>query len=91
METGGILPDRAARCGSIHSHYPSATRRKDAGADGQVRQVELHREHVVLRRAVRGMRMKLGLPVSAFRGIALRLVPADGDATGRRHPHARSQ
>ncbi len=28
----------------------------------------------MLRRAVRGMRMKVGLPLSAFRGVALRLV-----------------
>ena len=79
METGGI-PAGSARAlrldpFALPVRYPA----KDSGADGQVRQVELHREHVVLRRAVRGMRMKLGLPVSAFRGIALRLVPAEGD------------
>ena len=80
METGGIPPAGSARAlrldpFALPVRYPA----KDSGADGQVRQVELHREHVVLRRAVRGMRMKLGLPVSAFRGIALRLVPAEGD------------
>ena len=80
METGGIPPagsGRALRLDpfALPVRYPA----KDSGADGQVRQVELHRERVVLRRAVRGMRMKLGLPVSAFRGVALRLAPADGD------------
>jgi len=80
METGGIPPagsGRALRLDpfALPVRYPA----KDSGADGQVRQVELHREHVVLRRAVRGMRMKLGLPVSVFRGVALRLIPADGD------------
>jgi hypothetical protein len=37
-----------------------------------VRRVELHRERVVLRRAVQGMRMAINVRVSDFRGIALR-------------------
>jgi hypothetical protein len=41
-------------------------------ADGYVRQIELHRERVVLRRAVRGMQMALNVRVSDFLGIALR-------------------
>jgi len=44
----------------------------DARADGFVRQVELHRERVVLHRAVRGMQMSVKLRVSDFLGIALR-------------------
>jgi Family of unknown function (DUF6101) len=44
----------------------------DTRADGGVRQVELHRERVVLRRAVHGMRMAVNISVSDFRGIALR-------------------
>ena len=44
----------------------------DTRADGGVRQVELHREHVVLHRAVRGMRMAINVRVSDFLGIALR-------------------
>ncbi|MGO8909685.1 MAG: DUF6101 family protein, partial [Bradyrhizobium sp.] len=44
----------------------------DVRADGGVRRVELHREHVVLRRAVQGMRMAINVRVSDFRGIALR-------------------
>ena len=66
METGGI-PAGSARAlrldpFALPVRYPA----QDSGADGQVRQVELHREHVVLRRAVRGMRMKLG-PTAALR------------------------
>jgi hypothetical protein len=45
----------------------------DAAADGQTRIVDLHRERVVLRRSVGGMRMALNLPVAAFRGVAIRL------------------
>jgi hypothetical protein len=54
----------------------------DAAADGQLRIVDLFRERVVVRRAVRGMRMALNMPVAAFRGVAIRLntdagAPAD--------------
>lgn len=44
----------------------------DTRADGGIRQVELHRECVVLRRAVLGMRMAINVRVSDFSGIALR-------------------
>jgi len=44
----------------------------DPRADGYTRQIELHRERVVLRRAVRGMRMAINVRVSDFTGIALR-------------------
>jgi len=44
----------------------------DTRADGGVRQVELHRERVVLRRAVSGMRMAVNVRVSDFLGVALR-------------------
>jgi Family of unknown function (DUF6101) len=49
---------------SFHAH--------DTRADGGVRQIELHRERVVLRRAVQGMRMSVNLRVSDFLGVALR-------------------
>ena len=45
----------------------------DDAADERLRVVDLHRERVVLRRSVRGMRMALNLPVASFRGIAIRL------------------
>ncbi len=45
----------------------------DEGADGRCRVVDLHRERVVLRRSVRGMRMAVNMPVAAFRGVAIRL------------------
>jgi Family of unknown function (DUF6101) len=44
----------------------------DIRADGGTRQVELHRERVVLRRAVQGMRMAINVRVNEFLGIALR-------------------
>jgi hypothetical protein len=45
----------------------------DDAADGRRRIVDLHRERVVVRRSVGGMRMALNLPVAAFRGVAIRL------------------
>lgn len=44
----------------------------DPRADGYTRQIELHRERVVLRRAVRGMRMAINVRVADFTGVALR-------------------
>jgi hypothetical protein len=45
---------------------------QDVRADGGVRRIEIHRERVVLRRAIQGMRMAINVRVSDFRGIALR-------------------
>jgi len=44
----------------------------DIRADGGIRQIELHRERVILRRAVHGMRMAVNVRVCDFRGVALR-------------------
>jgi len=52
----------------------------DTTADGLLRDVELHRERVVLRRSVRGMRMALNMPIAAFDGISLSLLPREGAA-----------
>jgi hypothetical protein len=45
----------------------------DGAADEGLRIVDLHRERVVLRRALAGMRMAVNLPVAAYRGVAIRL------------------
>jgi hypothetical protein len=45
----------------------------DEAADERTRVVDLHRERVVLRRSIGGMRMALNMPVTAFRGVAIRL------------------
>ena len=52
----------------------------DAAADERVRHVELHRERVVVRRSLAGMRMALNMPVSAFTGVAIRVLPGEGGA-----------
>jgi len=53
---------------------------RDSGADGKIRQIELDRERVTLRREVRGMRMKVGVPISAFRGVSMRVLPPQDEA-----------
>ena len=45
----------------------------DARADERLRFVELGRERVVVRRTVRGVRMRLSLKVSEFLGVAIRV------------------
>ena len=54
----------------------------DKAADGRIRHVELTRERVVVRRAVRGMKMAVNLPVAAYLGVALKMEPPQGDSPG---------
>lgn len=49
----------------------------DAVADGRVRTIEINREQVRLSRSLRGMSIRLSLPVKAFLGIAVCVRPAD--------------
>jgi hypothetical protein len=56
----------------------------DAAADGRSREVELTRERVVVRRAVAGIRMAVNLPISAYRGVAIR-TSAEGAAVVLEH------
>ena len=49
----------------------------DGAADGGAREIELHRERVVVRRSLAGMRMALNLPVEAFAGVGLRLAAGE--------------
>jgi hypothetical protein len=44
--------------------------------------IELTPEAVIVRRAVRGIRMAVSLPVSAFLGVAIRIVPPDAQTDG---------
>ncbi len=71
--TSGINPAGSSR---VRRHdplsLPISFHAHDTRADGGVRQIELHRERVVLRRAVQGMRMSVNVRVSDFLGVALR-------------------
>jgi len=71
--TGGINPAGSGRILRLDPlSLPISFHAHDTRADGGVRQIELHRERVVLRRAVQGMRMSVNLRVSDFLGVALR-------------------
>jgi len=71
--TSGINPAGSSRVLRLDPlSLPVSFDAHDVRADNGVRRVELHRERVVLRRAVQGMRMAINLRVSDFRGIALR-------------------
>jgi len=85
MEAGRI----AARSGRGGAHAPVRLdpfslpvrfEAADAAADERTRIVDLHRERVVMRRSVRGIRMALNMPVGAFRGVAIRLIGDVGKA-----------
>lgn len=76
--TSGINPAGSSRALRLDPlSLPVSFSAHDIRADGGVRQIELHRERVILRRAVRGMRMAINVRVSEFRGVALRDA-ADG-------------
>jgi hypothetical protein len=82
MQGGGFMP-AGSSCALRLDPFalPVAFYANDAGADGRMRVVELHRERVVLRRRVRGMPMAVNLPVSAFLGVALSVIEAsDGSS-----------
>jgi Family of unknown function (DUF6101) len=64
MVLGGAMPVGSSRSRLDPLALPVRFMAKDAGADERLRQV----------------RMAVNLPVTAFLGIALRLVPSDGDA-----------
>ena len=76
MVLGGAMPCGSSRARLDPLALPVRFTANDAGADERQRQVELDRERVVLRRAVAGIRMAIRLPISAFRGVVLRLLPA---------------
>jgi Family of unknown function (DUF6101) len=52
----------------------------DATADGRVRDIELTRTRVVVRRSLAGMRMALNLPLSSFAGVGLRVDASEDGA-----------
>ena len=71
--TSGINPAGSSRALRLDPlSLPVSFAAHDIRADGGVRQIELHRERVILRRAVHGMRMAINVRVSDFLGVAMR-------------------
>jgi Family of unknown function (DUF6101) len=84
MEAGRFAAG-SGRAGAIPSRLdpfslPVRFTAADDAADERLRVVDLHRERVVLRRSVRGIRMALNMPVAAFRGVAIRVSGEAGEA-----------
>jgi Family of unknown function (DUF6101) len=83
--TSGINPAGSGRVLRLDPlSLPVSFSAHDTRADGGVRQIELHRERVVLRRAALGMRMEVSVRVSDFLGVALRGIE-DGAMLVLRH------
>jgi hypothetical protein len=71
--TSGINPAGSSRALRLDPlSLPVSFNAHDIRADGGTRRVELHRERVILHRAVHGMRMAIKVRVSDFLGVALR-------------------
>jgi len=71
--TSGINPAGSSRALRLDPlSLPVRFEAHDTRADGGVRHIELHRERVVLRRALHGMQMAVNLRISDFLGVALR-------------------
>lgn len=83
MSAGGALPAGSSRELRLDPFsLPVRYTDDDGTADGRVRHVELHRERVVLRRTVAGMRMALNLPITAYRGVSFWVEPEPARTTG---------
>jgi Family of unknown function (DUF6101) len=71
--TSGINPAGSSRALRLDPHsLPISFNAHDTRADGGVRRIELHRERVVVRRALHGMRMAVNVLMRDFLGVALR-------------------
>jgi hypothetical protein len=69
----GINPAGSSRALRLDPlSLPVSFEAHDTRADGGVRSIELHRERVVLRRAIQGMQMAVNVRVRDFLGVALR-------------------
>jgi len=79
MRSGGMSAGSSRALRLDPFSLPARFAATDAAADERVRHVELYRERVVVRRSLAGMRMALNMPVSAFAGIAIRVLPGEGD------------
>lgn len=75
---GGALPagpDCEMRSGPVS--LPIRFKAADATADGQTRTVEIDHGRVLLMRSVRGVRMRLNLPLAAYLGISVKIESPD--------------
>ncbi len=82
--TGGITPAGSSRVMRLDPLLlPVRVAAVDPTADGNTRIAEIDRERVLVLRSVRGMRMRLNLPVAHFLGVSVRAFPGNAAAGGR--------
>jgi hypothetical protein len=75
MSAGGADPAGSSRMSRLDPLLlPLRFRTTDPTADGRVRLVEIHHHGVVMCRSVRGMRMVFTFPLTAFQGVAMRII-----------------
>ena len=82
--TGGITPAGSSRVMRLDPlHLPVRVAAADPTADGKTRIAEIDRERVLVLRSVRGVRMRLNLPLTHFLGVSVRAFPDNAAAEGR--------
>lgn len=64
------------------SQWPITFQSIDPSADAGVRLVELHNDHIVLRRRLAGIPMKVSLDLSRYEGVAVALLDPEGEDDG---------
>ncbi|HEX4552676.1 MAG TPA: DUF6101 family protein [Xanthobacteraceae bacterium] len=83
MSAGTAMPAGSSRALRLDpSALPVSFAASDARADERLRHIELGRERVVVRRAVRGIYMRVSLKVAEFLGVAVRVIPPDEGSPG---------
>jgi hypothetical protein len=83
MSAGRAVPAGSSRVWRLDPcALPVSFATSDARADERLRHIELDRERVTMRRAVRGIRMRVSLKVSEFLGVAIRVIPPDASSDG---------
>jgi len=80
IQGGGPTPAGSSRALRLDPFtLPIRFAAADKAADGRTREIELSRDRVVVRRAVRGMKMAVNLPVANYLGVAVRMEPPAED------------
>ena len=83
MSSGRAMPAGSSRALRLDpAALPVSFAASDARADERLRHIELGRERVVVRRAVRGIQMRVSLKVAEFLGVAVRVIPPDENQQG---------
>ena len=81
IAAGESLPAGSGRAWRLDPRsLPARFSAEDRSADGRTRLVEIDRDRVLLTRTVSGVLMRINLPLSNFLGVAMRLLPASGEA-----------